>query len=122
MALYAWRNSSNGAGGAFDVASNWSNASEVTSTSVPSAGDLAAFGVGGGAISGAGAVDTIGFSAAAWSIVGQLTASTVTLDAGTLAAGTSGGQLVVNGVLQVGLNAGAGLSVVNGGVVAVAGS
>lgn len=122
MALYAWRNSSFGAGGAFDVASNWSNANEAISTSVPSAGDTATFAVGGGGISGTGSVDTIQFAATAWSIIGQLTASTVTLDNGSLTAAASGGQLVVNGVLQVGLAAYAGLSIVNGGAVNVTGS
>ena len=122
MALYAWRNASFGFGGAFDVASNWSNASETTSTSVPVAGDTATFAVGGGGITGSGSVSTIRFSAAAWSIVGQLTASTVTLDNGSLTAATSGGQLVVNGILQVGLIASVGLSIVNGGMVSVTGS
>ena len=94
----------------------------TVSTSVPVAGDTANFAVGGGGITGTGSVDTIRFSAAAWSIIGQLTASTVTLDNGSLTAATSGGQLVVNGVLQVGLVAGAGLSIVNGGAVSVTGS
>lgn len=94
----------------------------MTSTEVPIAGDTAVFSAGGGSISGTGSVDTINFSAAAWSIVGQFTASTVTLDAGTLTAGTSTGQLVVNGVLQVGLTAGAALAVVNGGAITVTGS
>ena len=116
MALYTWLNSSNGAGGPFDVATNWSSAT------VPSAGDTANFATGGGGISGTGSTSTIAFSAAAWSIIGQLTASTVTLDNGSLAAGTNGGQLVVNGVLQAGLSASAGLSVVNGGIVSVTGS
>ncbi len=122
MATYAWRNASFGGGGAFDVASDWSNASETVSTSVPVAGDTAIFAVGGGGITGTGSVSTIQFAAAAWSIVGQLTASTVTLDNGSLTAATSGGQLVVNGILQVGLVAGAGLSIVNGGIVSVTGS
>lgn len=116
MAYYAWLNSSNGFGGAFDVASNWSNAT------VPVAGDTAVFAQGGGSVSGTGSVDTISFSAAAWSIVGQLTAATVTLDNGTLTAATSTGQLAVNGVLQVGINAGAGVSIVNGAAISVTGS
>ena len=122
MALYTWRNASFGGGGAFDVASNWSNTNESISTSVPSAGDTATFFLGGGGISGSGSVDTIHFTASAWSIVGQLTASTVTLDNGSLTAATSGGQLVINGVLQVGLGSYAGLSIVNGGAVNVTGS
>lgn len=116
MATYTWRISSS-AGGAFDVASDWMNAGEPVSTTVPSAGDTAVFAGGGGPITGAGSVDTIVFTAAAWSIAGQLTAATVTLDNGTLTAGTSGGQLVANGALQVGLNGGAGLYVVNGGLI-----
>ncbi len=119
MALYAWKNSSNGAGGAFDLASNWFSASDPTQTNAPAAGDTASLALGGGALSGTGSVDRMSFSGAAWSIVGQFTATTVTLDNTTLTAGTSGGQLVVNGALQVGLNGAAGLAVVNGGIVSV---
>jgi len=122
MATYSWRNASNGGGGAFDVASNWSNQNESVSTTVPTAGDTAFFAAGGGSIGGSGAVDTIAFTSAAWSIVGQITASTVTLNNGSIIAGTVGGQLVVNGALQVGLGSAASLAVVNGGVVAVASS
>ena len=119
MASYTWRNSSNGAGGAFDLASNWYSSSDPNQTSAPSAADTAALGIGGGGITGSGSVDTLAFTAAAWSIIGQLTATTVTLDGGTLTAGTSGGQLVVNGLLQVGLNVAATLLAVNGGLVSV---
>lgn len=122
MAIYSWRNASYGGGGAFDVASNWGNQSESVSTTVPTAGDTAYFTSGGGTISGNGAVDTIAFTAAGWSIAGQITASTVTLNGGSITAGTLGGQLVVNGALQVGLGSSASLAVVNGGVVAVASS
>lgn len=122
MAFYSWRNASNGGGGAFDAASNWSNPNESVSTSVPTAGDTADLASGGGAISGSGSVDTIAFTSAAWSIAGQITASTVTLDGGSLTAGTVGGQLVVNGALQVGLGSSASLAIVNGGVIAVASS
>ncbi len=122
MALYTWRNTGNGIGGAFDVPSNWSNQSEPVSTTVPTAGDAAYFTAGGGTISGSGAVDSITFTSAGWSIAGQITATTVTLDGGSITAGTVGGQLVVNGALQVGLAASASVAVVNGGVLAVPGS
>lgn len=122
MAQYSWRNASFGGGGAFDVASNWSNASEGVSTTVPTGVDTAIFASGGGAISGTGSVDAIAFSAAAWAISGQITASTVTVNGGSLTSGTVGGQLVVNGALQVGLGAAASVAVVNGGIIAVASS
>lgn len=120
MAIYSWRNASNGGGGAFDAPSNWGNQSEAVSTTVPTAGDSAYFTSGGGAISGSGAVDTIAFTSAAWSIVGQITASTVTVNGSSIVAGTPGGQLVINGALQAGLASSASLAVVNGGIVAIA--
>ena len=119
MALYTWRNVGGGSGGAFDVPSNWSNQSEAVSSTVPTAGDAVYFTAGGGTISGSGAVDSISFSSAGWSIAGQITASTVTLDAGSITAGTVGGQLVVNGAIQVGLASSASVAVVNGGVLAI---
>lgn len=118
--MYTWRNASFGGGGAFDVASNWSNSNEPVSSTVPTAGDSTVLSAGGGAISGSGSVDTIAFSAAAWYIAGQITASTVTLDSGSITAGTVGGQLVVNGALQVGVGSAASVAVVNGGIITVA--
>ncbi|MDT7951933.1 MAG: hypothetical protein RQ966_10565 [Acetobacteraceae bacterium] len=122
MTSYTWRNVSNGVGGAFDDPTNWSNTNEAISSTVPSAGDTATFNAGGGGINGTGSVDTISFSAAAWSVIGQLTATTVTLDNGSLTDAASNGQLVVNGSLQVGLSAGAALAVASGALVSVGGN
>ena len=119
MALYTWRNVSGSAGGQFDVANNWANPNESISTTVPSAGDAASFTFGGGPIYGTGSVDTIAFAAAGWTIVGQLTAGTVTVNNSQVAAAGNGQQLVITRALQVGLNGTAGLSVVNGGSLTV---
>ena len=118
MALYTWRNLSGGAGGAFDIAGDWTNPTESVSTTVPTYGDTANLNAGGGAIGGSGSVDTIAFAVASWTIIGQLTATTVSVT-GQLNAISNGAQLVVNGAMQVGLAGSAALTVANGGSINV---
>ena len=112
-ATYTWQAAG---GGAFDTAANWDLAS------VPGASDTARFFAGGGGISGTGSVDTIAFRAAAWIVVGDLTATTITVDSGAL--GVSGGlaKLVATSTLLVGQSAYTTVGVSSYGRLVVAGT
>lgn len=108
MATFSWRST---AGGDFGTASNWDL------SSVPGGSDTAFLSSVGGTVSGTGSVDALYFTAgvAAWTLIGQITANTSTVDSTLSVSGT--GQLLVNGPLYTARAGGvtATVNVTNGG-------
>ena len=107
MATYTWRASN----GAFGTASNWDLGG------VPSTGDIALFNSTPATISGDGSVDTINFSAAGWSVGGQLTANAINILNGLVTLNGSTARFVVG--TAFGVNGGATLNIINGAALAV---
>ena len=116
MAVFSWRST---IGGDFGTIGYWNNLTtgENPAPTLPGGSDTALLSSFGGALYGTGSVDTLSFtiSSASWTLYGQITANTSTVDS---VLGVSGsGQLLVNGPFYAARAGGvtAAVNVTNGG-------